>query len=78
MKLLFAVVLYLNILVYNIHYYDNIILKYIKVNGSINSSEAMEILDLGKTRAYEKLRNLVEKGIIKKIGSGKATKYLLK
>lgn len=54
------------------------VIEYIKNNGSINNSEFRKLFNVSKVIATKELGNLIEKGVIKRIGkTGKGTKYIL-
>lgn len=53
------------------------ILNFIKKNGSITRSETQNILNVGQTRAINILKEISNEGLIKKIGKGKNTMYII-
>lgn len=54
-----------------------ILINYIKKNKQINRIEAEKIWDLKKTHTIEVLNSLIAKGIIKRVGKGRNTVYVL-
>ena len=52
-------------------------LEYIKKNGSINRQEYCKINNIGDTYAKRELGELIQKKIIKRVGKGKNTRYVL-
>ena len=50
--------------------------KYIHENDSITSSKYAEINNIAKRTARKDLSQMVEKGVIKKVGEGKNTRYV--
>ncbi|HOD39969.1 MAG TPA: hypothetical protein PKL57_05380 [Candidatus Wallbacteria bacterium] len=54
------------------------ILEYIVTHGAINSTNAMELLKLGKTRTYEILLGMIEDGLIDAVGAGQFTRYIVR
>lgn len=54
-----------------------IILKFIRENGSVTEQQAMELLNVKKTRAYTVLREMVQSGLLIANGRGVTKKYLL-
>jgi len=58
--------------------YQQGILDYLKINKKITNSEYQKIRGVKKRQATEELKELVEKGILKKIGArGRGTYYVL-
>ncbi len=57
---------------------EQIIVDYIKQYGSIRRIVVEDILEVKNTRSKEILSSLLKKQIIKVIGSGPTTKYILK
>jgi len=51
--------------------------EYIQETGSIATREYREINNIGKVQAVKELNELVKKVIIKRVGQGRATKYIL-
>ena len=62
----------------NIAEYDRIILDYIQKNGKITRKEAKSILDFGETKIKELFNELIDKGLIERVGAGRSTSYVLK
>lgn len=54
-----------------------IIYKRILDNGYVTSAEAEQLLDVKQRRARAILKNMSENGMIKKIGAGKNTRYII-
>lgn len=52
------------------------ILRFIKSAGRITRKEAEEILSLRKTQAVKTLGDMLDKGILLKVGAGRNTKYI--
>jgi ATP-dependent DNA helicase RecG len=52
------------------------VLNYLSENEYINVRLAMELLGLAKSRASQILNEMVKKGLIERIGSGKTVKYI--
>ena len=50
--------------------------QFIEENDSITSSKYAEINDIAKRTARKDLSQMVEKGVIKKVGEGKNTRYV--
>lgn len=61
--------------IYNPQY--NKILDYINKNGSITRVITQNILNVGQTRAINILKEMTDAGLIKKVGRGKNTEYLV-
>lgn len=61
----------------NISDNERTLINYIKKNKQINRIEAEKILDLKKTHTIEVLNTLIAKGIIRRIGKGRNTVYIL-
>lgn len=57
---------------------EEIIINYINQYSKINRNDTEKLLNVSKTRAYEILNSMLEKGLIKKEGIGKNTYYVLK
>ena len=55
---------------------ERIIIEYIKLNNHISRIETEKLLDLKKTYTVKVINELIAKGIIRKIGMGKNTKYV--
>jgi predicted HTH transcriptional regulator len=55
----------------------NKILDYINKNGSITRVITQNILNVGQTRAINILKEMTDAGLIKKVGRGKNTEYLV-
>ncbi|HAN10604.1 MAG TPA: AAA family ATPase [Clostridiales bacterium] len=55
---------------------ENKILDYIKKNRYLTRNDAQILLELKKTQTTKVLKNLINGGVISKIGEGKATKYI--
>lgn len=53
------------------------ILNYIKQNGSMTRSETQNILNVGQTRAINILKEMVNNELIKSVGKGKRTMYII-
>ena len=53
------------------------IVDYILRQGKINRKAVEELLNLKKTFSVKMLNQLIDKGLIKKIGKGKSTHYIL-
>lgn len=51
------------------------IIYYIKENNSINNQQSRENFGFGKDKNVSLFNSLIEKGLIKKVGNGKYTKY---
>jgi len=58
--------------------YDRIILEYIEKNGKITRKEAKGILDFKETKIKELFNELMNRGLIKRLGRGRSTYYVLK
>lgn len=58
-------------------YQEKIILKYIKDNGSINSSQACEILNLKAARVRRIFVKMINKNLIAAVGNNRNRKYIL-
>ncbi len=58
--------------------YDRIILEHIEKNKQITRKEAKNILDLGETKIKELFNELIDKGLIERVGAGRSTYYVLK
>jgi Fic family protein len=58
--------------------HEKIIIEYIQKNGSISKSEYEKITDRAQSTQILDFKRLVEKRVIKKMGRGKATYYILK
>lgn len=56
---------------------EQIIINYIKQYKSIRRSTVEDILDVKKTRASIIINSLIEKNLIKNVGSGPSSKYVL-
>jgi ATP-dependent DNA helicase RecG len=54
------------------------VLRLFKTSGQLSISDVIEQLHLNRTAAARKLAILVKKGLIKKTGKGRATRYFLK
>ncbi len=52
------------------------IMEYVKSTGRITRKEAEEILSLKKTQTVQILRDMLDKGILIKIGAGRNTSYI--
>lgn len=57
---------------------ENIIIDYIKSNGSITNEESRKQLGFSKYKNVRIFKNLIKKERIKKIGASSSTKYILK
>lgn len=57
--------------------YESKITEYLKTNNEINTSTAMKLLNLSKSRTNTILNKMQENNIIKRQGSNRATKYIL-
>ena len=57
---------------------DRIVIGYIKKNRAINRSEAKVLLGIGETKIKEIFNDLIEKGLIVRVGAGRSTHYVLK
>lgn len=53
------------------------IMDYLVVNGQLVSSDVQEVLKIAKRTAQLKLKNLVDKGLLKSQGAGPSTYYIL-
>ena len=53
-------------------------LKYAHRNGPINNSKYREMFEVSRATAYNDLNGMVNRGLIRKEGSGKNTKYQLR
>ena len=51
--------------------------EYVSEKGSISSREYMRINNLGKVYAVKELKELVNEGLVKAVGKGPSTRYLL-
>ena len=56
---------------------ERIIVEYIKDNKQINRINAEQILGLKKTYTVEILNSMISKGIIRRVGKGRGTVYIL-
>lgn len=56
---------------------EKLIVDYILRQGKINRKAVEELLNLKKTFSVKMLNQLIDKGLIKKIGKGKSTHYIL-
>lgn len=54
------------------------IIEYLKINNKINRIIVEKLLDISSTRAKSIIKNMINNNIIKTIGSGKNTYYVLK
>jgi len=52
-------------------------LEHIKLSGRINRESYCRINNVKKSVAYEELKNMVNENIIKQVGKGKATYYII-
>lgn len=59
-----------------INHQQELILEYIKANGSISNAEACTILGLKPTRVKEILREMVNNGLVSAVGERKNRRYL--
>ena len=57
---------------------ENKVVSYILKNGKINRTETERVLKLKKTYAVKTLNELIDKGIIVRVGSGRNTHYILR
>lgn len=57
---------------------DNVIIDYITKNGKITRKEAERLIGKEKTTTSNILNKMIEEKIIKKIGNGPSTKYIIK
>ena len=57
---------------------DRLIIEYINKNSAINRSEAKVLLGIGETKIKEIFNDLIEKGLIRRVGAGRSTHYVLK
>ena len=57
---------------------DRIIIEYIKKNSAVNRSEAKVLLGIGETKIKEIFNDLIEKGLIERVGAGRSTHYILR
>lgn len=53
------------------------VLEYIENHGSITTQSAMEITSLKERGAQKLMRRLIESGIVKRVGAGRNTRYVL-
>ena len=67
-----------NNIIYLITEKEQIIVEYIKKYNFIRRSTVEDILDVKKTRVYKILTKLCEDGIIKSVGTGPSSKYIIK
>ena len=58
--------------------YDRIVIGYIKKNKAVNRSEAKVLLGIGETKIKEIFNDLIEKGLIVRVGAGRSTHYVLR
>jgi ATP-dependent DNA helicase RecG len=56
---------------------EQIVLDYIKSNNSIARKDVEKLLTVGQTSAGRMLKNMINRGLIKSVGSGKNAKYVL-
>jgi len=57
--------------------YDRIILEYLQENRRITRKEAKVILELGETKIKELFNELIDRGLIQRVGAGRGTYYVL-
>jgi ATP-dependent DNA helicase RecG len=65
-----------NAFIFSLTYDEDAIYRNIS-NRKKSSSEILVVLPFGKTKTVSILNRLVEKGLVKTIGKGKAKKYFL-
>jgi ATP-dependent DNA helicase RecG len=57
--------------------YDRIILEYLQENRRITRKEATGILELRETKIKELFNELIDRGLIQRVGAGRSTYYVL-
>ena len=57
---------------------EEMLVSYLKQNGSITDDEMQSLLDVKKSRAYSIIKSMKEKGIIVTSGRGSDRKHYLK
>ncbi len=57
---------------------DRIVIAYIKKNSAVNRSEAKVLLGIGETKIKEIFNALIEKDLIRRVGAGRSTHYILR
>ena len=55
---------------------DELILDFIKINGSIVRKDVEKLLSVSQATSVRLLKDMVSKGLIKQIGNGKSIKYI--
>lgn len=58
--------------------YDRLILEYLEKNRRITRKKAKSILELGETKVKELFNELIDRGLIQRVGAGRGTYYILK
>jgi len=53
------------------------VLSYVEKNGHITNQELRALTHLSHTSAYKELTTLVDRGVLKKVGKGRGTRYVL-
>lgn len=57
--------------------YDRLILEYLQANQKITRKEAKSFLELGETKIKELFNELIDRGLIQRVGAGRSTYYTL-
>ena len=57
--------------------YDQLILEYLQANQKITRKEAKSFLKLGETKIKELFNELIDRGLIQRVGAGRSTYYTL-